>query len=376
MDYRYYVRRIRARQQIGDDEGVEKDCDRLASLTIEHLVDARWRAQHLNQECGRPEQSIDAYTRIIEQAPEWAEAYRLRGVILKSKKRYEEALADIGRAIELAPDNVYTTYARALVYMDMERFEEALADLDWCLEKNPKDGNSRWRKALALLRLGREEQALAVADEAIEIAPDSYVVILRRAILLWFVGRIDEALTTAERAVELAPENAWNYLYRAGIILSGGADCGRALADLATARKVSTDDPAVANGIAWFHAAFVYRQCPDGYDGVLALGLSRMAVEDTPRNTGYQGTRGMVLYRHDRFREAREALLRAVELRVPKPEPLGLFTLAMTEFQLDNRAEARRYYDRAVSRMNETYPRYPEYQLLREEAAELLGIQP
>jgi hypothetical protein len=48
----------------------------------------------------------------------------------------------------------------------------------------------------------------------------------------------------------------------------------------------------------------------------------------------------------------------------------------MTEFELGNSAEAQEYYDRAVARMNETYPRFPEYGFLRREAAELLGIQP
>jgi hypothetical protein len=60
---------------------------------------------------------------------------------------------------------------------------------------------------------------------------------------------------------------------------------------------------------------------------------------------------------------------------VPKPKPFELFALAMTEWKLGKRSEARSYYDRGVTRMNETYPRAPVYILYREEAAELLGIE-
>jgi Flp pilus assembly protein TadD len=120
----------------------------------------------------------------------------------------------------------------------------------------------------------------------------------------------------------------------------------------------------------------VYGQCPGVYDGALALDLARTAVEDRPEGDFPQIAHGMALYRHGRFREAREALLRAAELRVPKPEPWELFALAMTESKLGNRAEAHDYYDRGVARMNATYPRFPEYIMLRDEAAELIGIEP
>lgn len=46
----------------------------------------------------------------------------------------------------------------------------------------------------------------------------------------------------------------------------------------------------------------------------------------------------------------------------------------MTAFKLGKPAEAREYYDRAVARILATYPENPEYDRVREEAAEVLGI--
>jgi tetratricopeptide (TPR) repeat protein len=283
-------------------------------------------------------------------------------------------MADIDWAIELEPGNLGAVYTRALVNMDLRRFGEALVDLQRVLERRPRTLLARWALAQVLLRLAREEEAVAAVDKGVGDHPDSDLALRQRAVLLLFMGRTDEALATAQRAVEHTPKNAWNYLCRARTILNGVGGCDRAVEDLATARALAPDDPAVANDIAWHLAAMVHRQCPDKYDGVLVLDLSRWAVEDQPGGVYPQLTRGIALYRAGRFQEAHDALARAVELRAPTPEPAELFALAMAKWKLGDADEARLDYRRAVARTRATYPRLPEYRLLREEAGQLLGI--
>jgi hypothetical protein len=48
----------------------------------------------------------------------------------------------------------------------------------------------------------------------------------------------------------------------------------------------------------------------------------------------------------------------------------------MTLEELGDRVGARRWFDRAVARMDETYPKNPELIAFKQEAAELLGLQP
>jgi len=176
-----------------------------------------------------------------------------------------------------------------------------------------------------------------------------------------------------ERAVALSPGNAWNHLFRARAFLHGKGNCARALADLGTARRLAADDPSVGDEIAWQHSALLHWQCPGQADGELALELARTAVDDQPGDPDWQDHLGLALYRVGRFAEARDALLRAAELRVPEPQASELFALAMTEWKLGRRSSARSYFDRAVVRMDATYPRYPAFRRLRDEAAGLLG---
>jgi Tfp pilus assembly protein PilF len=128
--------------------------------------------------------------------------------------------------------------------------------------------------------------------------------------------------------------------------------------------------------IAWVFAGLVFSQCPDKYSAELALDYARKAVKDKPQEAQRQNDIGWVLYREGKLREAREALLKAMDRRIPEPEPWELFGMAMTEWKLGNRSEARDYYDRAVARAEHTFPKFPEFTVLKEEAAELLGVEP
>jgi tetratricopeptide (TPR) repeat protein len=403
-----YLSRLRARRRLEGDSGIGEDCDKLAALEFEDLGTHLKMAGYLDSICMRPAQAIESTTRIIERAPHWADPYRergelhlergehaealadanraielapawgepyqIRGLVHKDERRYEQAFEDVVHAIELEPDSLEATFARAQVYMDLERFEDALADLGWVLERLPAALNARWFQSVALLRLGRDEEALAAADRAIENRPGFDKAIRNRAQLLEWMGQVDASLASAEQAVEHSPNTALNYVFRARATLAGDGACDLAMADLARARELAPDDPTVASRVAWEHVATIHRRCPDHYDGGPALELARTAVEDQPGNPEVQVAWGMALYRHGRYREAREALRRAAELRAPKPEPQELFALAMTEGKLGNSTEARRQYDRAVARTRETYPRCPEYLRLQGETARLLGL--
>jgi len=413
MEVDGYTQLVYAKQAQAGAGAIGEACDELQALELSEPEPLKKRAVFLRDGCRRPEAALADLASAIEFAPQWADLYYERGQLHSSRaeyaaaiadydlaieraplwpdphclrgnsltqlKRYEEALASITRALELAPRHANALFNRANLYMNLERFEEALADLDRCIELagGPRvtAGNVRVTQAMALAKLGREEEALEAADLLVANNPSLDGAIRFRAQFSMLLGRSDEALEYAERAVEHSPKNAMNYAYRARAILNGDDDCDHVLADLATAHELAPDNPAVANEIAWCQATMVCRQCPDGYDGRLALDLARMAVEDKPEGDYTQIVHGMALYRHGRLLEAREALLRAAELRVPKPEPWELFALAMTEWKLGNRADARSHYNRGVARMDETYPRFPEFILFRDEAAEVLGIE-
>ena len=114
--------------------------------------------------------------------------------------------------------------------------------------------------------------------------------------------------------------------------------------------------------------------CPSLSDFAGALTLAREGVEYDSRSAFAQSVYGFALFRNERFEVALNVLMNALELNDHDNE-MDLFFLAMTSSRLGNARQARSYYDRAVARMNATFPKNPIPVLLRDEAEAVLGIE-
>jgi len=196
------------------------------------------------------------------------------------------------------------------------------------------------------------------------------------------LGRVEEALAASSEIVRIDAQHPDGYVNRAEV-RALHADCGGALADLKKARELVPEGLESRADEAWIHAAILFHTCPDIYNGPAALDLAREVVAVNPRRWEYQLPLGMALYRHGRFEEALAALEQALEtfpsygyIDNEASEPLRLFPLAMAQWQLGRRKDARATYDRAAAQMDEISPRFPVFVLLRDETAQLLGIQP
>ena len=246
-----------------------------------------------------------------------------------------------------------------------------------CVELGSEGSNLRWQQAQALLRLGRESEAFAVLDGYLEKNPkDEWDLAAqgRGAVLARAGGRSDRHSRPSDRggSGQAVP------LPRSRHILDVP---GRRLR---SRRSRSRQVPGA--GCRWggymdqsglrSTPSYLYDSCTKLYDPASALELARKAVAVDSGEDWYHGNLGGAAYRNGSYDEARDALLMAVELSYTEDAVRRFFFLAMTLEKLGDRDGARRWYDRAVARMDETYPENPELIAFKQEAAELLGIQP
>jgi len=231
-----------------------------------------------------------------------------------------------------------------------------------------------------LIRLGREEEALVSLDKAIENFPQVGAFYNVLTFVHFWLGQVEESIQATNKAIELQPRSPWAYLYRAGSSCHGSPDCDQVLADLHKALELAPGDSRIAASVAIRHVAGLYLPCPDEYDPRSALKLARGAVEANSENAFFQLTLGIALYRNGRFAESRDALLKALDLSTDafkqELEPTNLFTLAMAQWNLGDKDEARSTFDRGVESMEETLPKSPLHNRFKAEAAQLLGIEP
>ncbi len=190
--------------------------------------------------------------------------------------------------------------------------------------------------------------------------------------MLFWLGRVEEASAAIDDAIEAAPEWAESYRDRATYSAYRENGCDVAAAALDEHRRRADDTPETWSTLGRVHAANLYHTCPTLADVELALDLARKAVAAQPANLDYRYPLGVAAFRNGNHEEARDALSTFVE---PDggDQAAAMFYLSMTLERLGDRERSRHWYDRAVARMDELYPKNPELVALRREAGELLG---
>ncbi|UCF68561.1 MAG: tetratricopeptide repeat protein, partial [Acidobacteriota bacterium] len=390
QSWQVWLHRASFRELAGDERGAEQDCTRAAAFALTAPEDLVERAVLLRSFCHKPELVEADFTKAIDAAPWWADPYRYRGGLYRENGRLEDALADFNRAIELAPVWGAGYLGRGMTLSDLERFEESLADL----ERAAAIGVESWfeweeryllfTRVMAHLRLGRPQEALSLIEEALEHRPQSTNAHLTKVDALLMLGRVEEAQEAVERALEAAAASgappyfvAQLHLSRARCMLYRSQSCDAAVSDLDQVEQTIPPHFGLdlLSELASIHAEELFHHCPDRYDGRKALKLATSGVEKIEDVASLQSHLVKVLYREGRYDEAHRGLLRLRELR-SRDAAGDLFYLAMTSWQLGRREEARRYYDRAVARLEATFPWEPRNVMRRREAARLLGLEP
>jgi tetratricopeptide (TPR) repeat protein len=158
-------------------------------------------------------------------------AFKQRGVLRRSTRDFEAALADMEAAVELNPDDVEFVGQRGETLRRMGRPADALADLDRMLSVYPDNDWTLGCRGAALQTLGRLDDSLADLTRAIELRPKYTWALGTRAETLRRMGRLPEALADADRAIEQSPDYAYGLLCRGGVLLDLG-ELDRAVADL------------------------------------------------------------------------------------------------------------------------------------------------
>src|SRR5262249_31870935 len=154
------------------------------------------------------------------------------------------------------------------------------------------------------------------------------------------------------------------------LLMMGGrhAEANRVFRKLFEPELVSAD---ACNQVAWGLATDTARPLrpPE-----LAVAFARKAVELAPADGAVWTTLGVAQFRAENWQESINALQKSQEFR-KGGDSVAWFFLAMAQWRLGNKDEARRWFDQAVGWMDKNQPENEELWRFRAEAAELLGLK-
>ncbi|MET1415043.1 tetratricopeptide repeat protein [Roseibium sp. HPY-6] len=162
----------------------------------------------------RTEEAEEIFQRLIVQYPEFGDAYRNYGMLLREKKDHKKALTLFHRAIQLTPDNPENYIERARCRQELKEFDVCEQELADAIERFPDHAEIKHEAARLLFSISQTHVGVTYAEEAVNDDPRNYHRLVTLAVQYLMLGRGHEAIDTFLKAKKLAPEGAagidWN----------------------------------------------------------------------------------------------------------------------------------------------------------------------
>ena len=117
------------------------------------------------EEHGDKQGAMNLVVRLLEQHPDFAQAIKLKGMLLEETGRASEAAAAYEAALKLAPNDGDLLLKTGTYKLAAGQKEEAIKLLEHCLRVLPGDGDAEFYLAQAYHLNGQEDLALRRLDQ-------------------------------------------------------------------------------------------------------------------------------------------------------------------------------------------------------------------
>ena len=216
----FVANRLQCLAKLGQLERAAADCRAWIERKPESAVRHRAMA-NLLLDLNQPDASLFEINAALKLG-ETADRFRMRGMVLATLGRHEEALSDANVAIFLDRNLADAYYLKLQLLRIFSRFDEALSDLDQverCLGRTI---------AIVLLRTdilfdqGRVTDAEQTLKDCLLENPDHPTILKRWVTLLVSTGKLESASRECDRMLEIDPESGEAYSLRARIAFEMG----------------------------------------------------------------------------------------------------------------------------------------------------------
>jgi tetratricopeptide (TPR) repeat protein len=348
-------------------------------------------------------EAIAEFRKALEFKKDYAEAYIGLGDAFLKQDRTEDAIAQYRKAISLK-DTAPPHIGLGSVFYHMGLLKEAIAEyrnairlnkesaqahtglgsalertggLDEAIKEHQKAIELKKEYAEAHLNLGTAlhrkrlfKEALAEYETAAKLAPNFAEFHSNLGSVLRQLGQLDKAIDEHREAIRLKKNDPWMHVNLGNALVAGGR-VGEAISVLNEAVRLFPESVAVHNALAWILAT-----CSDARfrNPARAVELAEKAVALQRDDPGCWNTLGVGRYRLENWKGCIEALQESVALS-RGGDANDWFFLAMARWQLGDKKDARKWYDRAVQWMEKNESDDPDLKRFQAEATELLGVR-
>ena len=195
----------------------QKDAATAAPAVQEaELTAQQWFERGLS--AASPEEKIRDYSEVIRLFPDYAEAFRNRGIVRHSLGDLEGALEDYNQAIRLKANDFHAYHNRGVILDKMGHREAAQQDYNKAVRLKLDQAQPLVKKGIESRREAQFERALREFNEAIRLNPEYAEAYFQRGKTRREQGDTERELRDYNEAIRLKPDFVDAYYNRAGVL--------------------------------------------------------------------------------------------------------------------------------------------------------------
>ena len=164
-----------------------------------------------NKGLGRVQAASEAFKKVTELNPTYADGFSNLGITLKDQGKFDEAIASYNKALSLKPDyaDAYNNMGNAL--QDQGKPDEAIASFNKALSLKPDYAEAYNNMGAALKDQGKLDEAIASYNKALSLKSDYAEAYYNMGKALRDQGKLDDAIKAYSKALSLKPDYAGAY---------------------------------------------------------------------------------------------------------------------------------------------------------------------
>ena len=269
---------------------------------------------------GMRKEAVAVLKRALKLAPLAASYHANLGEVERQRGNLAEAKLCFLKSIELDPNNAQAYNNLGIVHYERKKYREAVDSYQQALEKNPKFSEAYNNIGNAWMALGERECALKAYEDALlyrEFYPEAYN---NLGIVMRDEGRTAEAEYVFRKAIAQYPGYLEAHTNLAGLLAWNDNEV-EALRILTEALKISPRDPTALVLTARIQLSRANYPAAER--------ACQMALEDDANNAEAMTVLGQLMHETDRYDEAIALLERAVAAKPEYGEARNFYGVAL-----------------------------------------------
>ena len=271
---------------------------------------------------GAFEKAKTQYQLAIELDPELSLPHFQLGYLLTQQGQFEEAIPFYQKAIALYPNHTGAYYQLANAYFRVGKQDEGKRQLEKFREIKAKE---RFNLAERSLRKGEIDEALTAFQRTLDMDAAFAPAYARLSAIALQQNDLETAAQYLQRALEIRPNFSVGH-YQLGSIYHRQGEIEKAIESFEDALALEPNFASACNALAW-----IYAEGGKNIDEAITLATRAVKLKPT---APHWDTLAYALYKARRYKEAAEAIIKALDLQPNDPDYIArqkLIQKAMTK---------------------------------------------